>query len=155
MSLLTSTTTRMAMQCKMPPRSKLMLPGGSQLQNDRERNCSPLPNRHCAFISCNLKPPFQTPLRNFDSPGEPNLWESPSIPNELVDDFGSKRHTGYKWMQIESKKLRCTLLAFPIKIIKLIFHNLQQIAWRAAGAVGRIIIATRNIVRNDHHLLPS
>ena len=52
-------------------------------------------------------------------------------------------------MQIESEVFRRSLFPFPVEVIKLVLHDLQQISRRSPGAVCRVVVAPRHIVRND------
>src|SRR6188768_2313517 len=95
---------------------------------------------------------LQAPVGDFDAPGEPDFYKALGVVDKLVNYFGAKWHTGYERMQVEGEKLRRALFAFPIKIVKLIFHDLQQIARCSAGAVSRVVITAGNVVRNHDDL---
>src|SRR6266545_4085356 len=85
-----------------------------------------------------------------DTPCKPNFGKPLDVTNKFFDDFGSERNARNEGVQIKSKKLRCALLAFPIEIIELILHDLQQISRCAAGTVSGVVVAARHIIRHDN-----
>ncbi len=56
---------------------------------------------------------------------------------------------GDEGVKIESKVFRRPLFAFPVKIIELVLHDLQQISRRSPGAVSGVVVASRHVVGND------
>src|SRR5688572_22997428 len=92
---------------------------------------------------------LQAPVGDLNAAREPDLGKALGVANELVDDFGSKRHAGNKRVQVKSKELGRALLAFPVEIIELVFHDLQEISGRSSRAIGRVVITARNIVGNN------
>src|SRR5262245_25474005 len=76
---------------------------------------------------------LQPPLGDFDAPGEPHFGKALRILNELVDDLGAEWNPRNERMEIKRKVLRRPLFTFPVEIVELILHDLQQIARRAAS----------------------
>jgi len=68
---------------------------------------------------------LQPPLGNFDSLGEPHFGKAFGVLDELIDDLGPKRDARNKGMEIKREVFRSSLFSLPIKVIKLVFHDLQ------------------------------
>src|SRR3972149_3639696 len=79
---------------------------------------------------------FQTPIGNFDALGEPHAGKTLGVANKFLDDLGAERHAGNKRVAVEGEKLRRSLLPFPVEIVELVLHDLEQVPRRAPRAPG-------------------
>src|SRR3989304_8268439 len=89
---------------------------------------------------------LQTPIGDLDTLGKPHIGKALGVADELLDDLGAKRHAGNERMAVEGEKLRRPLLPFPVEIVELVFHDLEQIPRRAPRSVSRKGVTTRNAV---------
>ena len=94
------------------------------------------PNAHHLAVGrlTMIIPFLQTAIGDLKAPREPDFRKVLRITDELVDDLGSKRHAGNEGVQIEREEFWRTLLAFPVEIIELVFHYLQEISGGAPPA---------------------
>jgi len=56
------------------------------------------------------------------------------IADEFFDNLGAKRDAADERMAVEGEELRRARFAFPLEIVELVLHDLQEVARRAAGA---------------------
>src|SRR5439155_21031945 len=110
-------------------------------------SCLPCPGAKEQHASIAL---LETPIRDLEPLGEPDVGKALGVVDELVHHLGPVGHAGYERVHVERAELRRALLALPIEIVELILHDLQQVARRAQRAVGRVVVAAGHVV-GDHH----